>query len=88
MIAFLRLIWAYLSGIRRYLTKENIEKALEYARRVEDTLLNGGEKRERVIKWLAVYLQEKYGKKIPAWIIDVILHIALGKLKKAGQEDA
>lgn len=87
MIGFLRLVWAYLKGIRKYLTKENIEKALEYARQVEDTLLRGSEKRERVIKWLAVYLQAKYGKTIPTWVIDVILHIALGKLKKAGQEE-
>ena len=86
MIGFLRLIWSYLRGIRKYLTAENIEKALEYARQVEDTLLRGSEKRDRVIKWLALYLQGKYGKKIPTWVVDVILHIALGKLKKEGQE--
>lgn len=86
MIGFLRLIWSYLKGVRRYITPETLAKALELALAIEGTPLRGSEKLERVAKKLEEYLTRKYGEKVPAWIIHTIIQIALGKLKKAGQE--
>ena len=86
-IGFFRVLWAYLKGIRRYLTPENLAKAYELARAIEGTPLRGSEKLMRAAEKLEEYLFKKYGEKVPKWIIHTLIQIALGKVKKAGQED-
>lgn len=85
--AVLNFIGRFIKRFLRFITIDNIEKAIAYAQGAEATTLTGAEKRERVARLLENYLVAKYGEKIPKFVIHTLIQLALLAFKREGAED-
>lgn len=83
----IRRIWELLEPFFKYVDIPALASAIAVVRSYENTTLPNEERRQRAANWLRDYLERRYKGRVPGFIVNLLIEIALLAFRKADEAE-